>query len=194
MANAPTSISGLKTRLESKDGEILIVSREAALRSIIIGYLFEDVGETGINGDPVPIPEVNANILRKVMEWCEHHKTGAFCPSLHFWPSTERESTDPPPSDALRQPENRDIVIEEWDQNFFKIDQQELFEIILAANYLDIQHLLDMACKTVADMINGKTPEEIRKTFNIVVCTPLPLYLHSLLDPGMHSEVDILQE
>ena len=40
-------------------------------------------------------------------------------------------------------------------------------DIIQAANYLDIKGLLDVTCKTVANMIKGKTPEEIRKTFNI---------------------------
>ena len=36
-----------------------------------------------------------------------------------------------------------------------------------ASNYLDIKPLLDVGCKTVANMIKGKSPEEIRKTFNI---------------------------
>ena len=52
--------------------------------------------------------------------------------------------------------------------NFVKnLDQTSLFETILAANYLDYQELLDLTCKTVAEMIKGKTPDEIRKTFNI---------------------------
>ncbi|KAE9448608.1 hypothetical protein C3L33_19494, partial [Rhododendron williamsianum] len=37
----------------------------------------------------------------------------------------------------------------------------------LAAENLKIKSLLDLTCQTVADMIKGKTPEEIRKTFNI---------------------------
>lgn len=44
-----------------------------------------------------------------------------------------------------------------------------LFSVICiqAAHYLNIKSLLNLTCRTVADMIKGKTPEEIRKTFNI---------------------------
>ena len=35
------------------------------------------------------------------------------------------------------------------------------------ANLLDVKSLLDLACGKVASMIKGKTPDEIRRTFNI---------------------------
>ena len=39
-----------------------------------------------------------------------------------------------------------------------------LFELILAANYLDIKSLLDLTCAKVASMIKGKNTEEIRSS------------------------------
>jgi len=63
--------------------------------------------------------------------------------------------------------EKRTDDISSWDADFLKVDQGTLFELILAANYLNIQGLLDVTCKTVANMIKGKTPQDIRDTFAI---------------------------
>ncbi|XP_059435543.1 SKP1-like protein 1A [Corylus avellana] len=60
-----------------------------------------------------------------------------------------------------------DDDLKAWDGEFVKVDQATLFDLILAANYLNIKSVLDLTCQTVADMIKGKTPDEIRKTFNI---------------------------
>ncbi|BCS15544.1 hypothetical protein ALUC_70777S [Aspergillus luchuensis] len=80
-------------------------------------------------------------------------------------PNTPQER---PPSTGEEDDSRRKTTdIDEWDQKFTQVDQEMLFEIILAANYLDIKGLLDVGCKTVANMIKGKSPEEIRKTFNI---------------------------
>ena len=43
----------------------------------------------------------------------------------------------------------------------------KLYGFLQAANYVDNKKLLDLTCQTVADMITGKTPEEIRKIFKI---------------------------
>lgn len=58
-------------------------------------------------------------------------------------------------------------VDEEWDSEFCKMENSELFTIILAANYLENKQLLDSCCTAVANMIKGKTPDEIRTLFGI---------------------------
>jgi len=128
------------------------VERPAAERSILLKNLLSDLGgETGTKEDePIPIKGVNLTILTKVMEWCQHH------------------ANDPPAAtDDDSDSRKKTTEIDEWDQKFMNVDQEMLFEIILAANYLDIKPLLDVGCKTVANMIKGKSPDEIRKTFNI---------------------------
>ena len=58
--------------------------------------------------------------------------------------------------------------VSEWYAKFINLEQEVIFELILAANYMDIKPLLDLSCAKIACMIKGKTPEEIRQTFNIV--------------------------
>ncbi|KAI4213670.1 MAG: hypothetical protein LQ351_003636 [Letrouitia transgressa] len=136
-------------KLQSSDNAEIPVERDVAERSILIKNMIEDIGDEAIT-DAIPIPNVNESVLHKVLEWCQHHRA------------------DPPAStDDDSDSRKKTTDIEEWDQKFMQVDQEMLFEIILAANYLDIKNLLDIGCKTVANMIKGKSPEEIRKTFNI---------------------------
>jgi S-phase kinase-associated protein 1 len=135
--------------LVSNEGAEVHVERNVAERSMLIKNMMEDLGEAAMT-QSVPIPNVNESVLKKVIEWCEHHKN------------------DPPAAaDDDSDSRKKTTDIEEWDQKFMQVDQEMLFEIILASNYLDIKPLLDVGCKTVANMIKGKSPEEIRKTFNI---------------------------
>lgn len=55
-----------------------------------------------------------------------------------------------------------------WDQTYInQLDQSLLFDLIVASNFLDIRGLLDLTCKAAANLIRGRTVEEIRKNFNI---------------------------
>lgn len=47
-----------------------------------------------------------------------------------------------PVQDADDDVRKKTTDIGEWDQKFIAVDQEMLFEIILAANYLDIKPLL----------------------------------------------------
>ncbi|PCD37863.1 hypothetical protein AU210_006358 [Fusarium oxysporum f. sp. radicis-cucumerinum] len=149
--NMSESTSTQKVWLASNDSATIEVDRVVAERSMLIKNMLEDIGDEGINAEnPIPIPNVNEAVLRKVIEWCDHHRNDPL----------QAQDDD---SDARKKTTD----IEEWDQKFMQVDQEMLFEIILASNYLDIKPLLDVGCKTVANMIKGKSPEEIRKTFNI---------------------------
>lgn len=48
---------------------------------------------------------------------------------------------------------NMHDVVQEWYAKFVEVPQETLFELILAANYMDIKPLLDLTCATVASMI-----------------------------------------
>eukprot|EP01136_Pigoraptor_vietnamica_P044979 Opistho-1_new@22382 len=135
-------------KLQSSDGVEISVEIEVAKMSETVKNMIEDLGVEG-DDTPIPLPNVTGPILTKVIEYCRHHKD------------------DPPAVEEDESKEKRSDDIDAWDAEFCKVDQGTLFELILAANYLDIKPLLDLTCKTVANMIKGKTPEEIRKTFNI---------------------------
>jgi S-phase kinase-associated protein 1 len=104
------------------------------------------IEDTGMD-HPIPLPNVSSKILAKVIEYCKYHV------------DNQKAGDD--------KPATSEDEIKAWDLDFVKVDQATLFDLILAANYLNIKNLLDLTCQTVADMIKGKTPEEIRKTFNI---------------------------
>ncbi|CAN9384295.1 unnamed protein product [Alternaria sp. RS040] len=147
---ASTTAEGVKLiSITTSDGVEMKVERPVAERSILIKNLLEDLGgeseETLTNKS-----QVNEAVMKKVVEWCGHHKNDP--------PATQDDDSDS---------RKKSTDIDEWDQKFMQVDQEMLFEIILAANYLDIKALLDVGCKTVANMIKGKSPDEIRKTFNI---------------------------
>ncbi|KXN69986.1 cytosolic glyco protein FP21 [Conidiobolus coronatus NRRL 28638] len=137
-----------QVKLLSSENTPFTVEKDVIIRSVLIKNMLEDIGDSGT---PIPLPNVTAPILTKVIEYCEHHRNDPFVVEDDTNDNKTKSSDD----------------IEPWDHQFCKVDQGTLFELILAANYLDIKPLLELTCKTVANMIKGKTPEEIRKTFNI---------------------------
>jgi len=54
-----------------------------------------------------------------------------------------------------------------WDEQFCNVDRDSIFALVLAANYLDYKELLETTTQKIADMIKGKTPEQIRELFQV---------------------------
>jgi len=137
-------------KLKSSQGDVFEVEPSVASMSTLIKNMIDD--SPSEEDEEIPLPNVKSTILSKVIEYCKHHKDH--------------------PADDIQKPLKSSNLVEcgvsEWDNAFVDIEQEILFELILAANYLDIKCLLDLACAKVASMIKGKTPEEIREKFNIV--------------------------
>ncbi|XP_038719021.1 SKP1-like protein 1A [Tripterygium wilfordii] len=134
--------SSKKIKLISSDGELFEVDETVAMEARTIKHMIED----GVSEGGIPIPNVTSNVLAKVIEYCKTH--------------VESKSADGPGSLS-------DGELKAWDKEFMKVDHCTIFHLILAANFLEIKGLLELSCQTVANMIKGKTPEEIRKNFNI---------------------------
>lgn len=45
--------------------------------------------------------------------------------------------------------------------------QETMFDIVMAADFLQIDDLLDRGCRTIADIFRGKSPKEIRSILGI---------------------------
>jgi len=134
-------------KVRSADGDVFEVDLEAACMSNFIKTMVEDEDTDEV----IPLCNVNSTTLGKVIDYCNHHKGNP--PALVQKP--------------LKSSNLIDCGISEWDCKYIDIEQDMIFELILAGNYLDIEGLLDLCCAKVASMIKGRTVEEIRQQFNI---------------------------
>jgi len=133
-------------KLVSQELEKIPVPKKVAMMSELVKTMAEGDKEE----KEIPLPNVKSAVLNKVVAYMKYHVDN---------PAKEIEK---PLKSA-----NMNEVVSQWDADFVDVDQELLFELILAANYMDIKPLLDLTCAKVASMIKGKTPEQIRKTFNI---------------------------
>ncbi|RUS32699.1 Skp1 family, tetramerization domain-containing protein [Jimgerdemannia flammicorona] len=59
-----------KITFTSLDNKNFPIDKEVAQRSVFIKNMLEDVGKSDA---PIPLPNVNSKILRKVIKWYEYH-------------------------------------------------------------------------------------------------------------------------
>lgn len=103
-----------------------------------------------VSNAQIPLPNVKSSVLHKVIEFCEYYQ------------KEEMTAIQTP----LKSAKLEDLV-QPWYAQYVKVDQVMLFELVTAANFMDIKPLLDLTCLAVSVMIKGKSPEELRKIFNL---------------------------
>ncbi|KAL0246427.1 hypothetical protein GEMRC1_007639 [Eukaryota sp. GEM-RC1] len=61
-----------------------------------------------------------------------------------------------------------DDEIISWNRKFIiDVDLETVFQTLLAGNFLGMPALIDLCCKTIANLASDKTPEQLREQFNI---------------------------
>lgn len=161
--------------LVSGEGERFTVDKKIAERSLLLKNYLNDMHDSNLqnnsdsesdsdsetnhkskdnnNGDDddedddeivMPVPNVRSSVLQKVIEWAEHHRDSNF-------PDEDDDDS------------RKSAPVDSWDREFLKVDQEMLYEIILAANYLNIKPLLDAGCKVVAEMIREGLPRKLEE-------------------------------
>ncbi|KAL3613942.1 hypothetical protein CASFOL_042016 [Castilleja foliolosa] len=134
--------------LKTSDDKLIEVEDSIIIEAQTIKNMIED----GYADNVIPIPKVKSEVLAKVIEYCRHHAAAR-------------------PSDEGDETVDKKAVedeLDKYDKKFVKIDQEMIFEIILAANYLNIKSLIDLMCDAVANKMVYLSMEEVRKMFGQV--------------------------
>merc|ERR1711902_444789 len=96
----------------------------------------------------IEIGQVPAETLKHVVDYLQHHKG---------------KSPDPLPC-PVRSIHMAQIVSDKWDATWIDaFDKKVIFEIILAANYMDIKSLLHLGCAKIATLIKQLDQKEINR-------------------------------
>eukprot|EP00756_Hemistasia_phaeocysticola_P048738 Hpha_TRINITY_DN23141_c0_g1::TRINITY_DN23141_c0_g1_i1::g.29648::m.29648/K03094/SKP1, CBF3D; S-phase kinase-associated protein 1 len=135
-----------------------VVSRNACQMSGLIRDML-DPGDGGLDEEgertTIPASNVNGRTLVHVISYCEHH-----------WNN---------PAEKVAKPLQVDIkdVISAWDYQFLfgnlikegEATPELLFEVMLAANFLNIKDLLDLTIIAIMHLLKGKNPDQVRAMF-----------------------------
>ncbi|QHO45709.1 SKP1-like protein 11 isoform X1 [Arachis duranensis] len=129
-----------KIMLCSSEKEIFSVEEQVMVQhSVIINNMIED-GSYNHEESKIPLDCVDSKTLKKVIDYCTHH--------THHHNDNQED-------------------LEAWDAQFLNVDSNGLYDLLMAANYLEIRNLLDLIYGTIKNMIKGKKIDEIRRIFNI---------------------------
>jgi len=137
-------------KLVSKDKKEFDVERKHAFVSTLVKTSLD----TDSTATEVPIPGVSSAILAEVITYMNHHK-----------------GVEPPIVEKpLRSKVMRDVCKDPFDADFIDRigeNRQALYDLILAANYMDIKSLLHLGCAKVASLIKGQPLEKIKDILSV---------------------------
>jgi S-phase kinase-associated protein 1 len=120
----------------SKEGDVYEVPIAVAKMSTLVATTIDDDADDDDEVREIPLPNVKDAVLTKVIEYCTHYKDEPMTPIQTPLKSSKIED-----------------LVQPWYANFVKVEQALLFELVTAANFMDIKPLLDLTCLAVSVLI-----------------------------------------
>lgn len=141
-------------------------AEKLAVRSAKIKKMLDDGAEMKLD---VP---VGSKILSMAIDYCTRHADDELSSLEKYLCEDEDDDVEYDDNHLLRvYREYLKEKLPDLDPEFQPMLEEEnqgmLFELIRAAAYLDIRSLLDLLCPIILDKINGKSLEEIHRSFNM---------------------------
>ena len=121
------------------------INAKAAKRSNLIKDFNNDFPEEAIE-----LKNINNQTLIKVKEYLEHYENIEPKKIMHPLPKKDFKE-----------------CVDTWDYDYINLQNESIFEIMLAANFMDIQPLLELASAKIASLIKGKNERQIREILNM---------------------------
>uniref|UniRef100_A0A1D1ZB08 SKP1-like protein 4 n=1 Tax=Anthurium amnicola TaxID=1678845 RepID=A0A1D1ZB08_9ARAE len=138
--------------LRCMGGEEFEVEVDMAMQSGAIKHMIEDLGP----GSCIPVPNVSADVLAKILEFFKHHRED------HL-----RKPKDSKGFLGQFEPDLHEEELKKFDIEFVNVGRDPLFELLMAADYLNAKKLLDVTCQAIADNIKDMSVEDVREYFQI---------------------------
>lgn len=148
--NEPTTV-----RLRAQDSDrIFEVNFQAAKLS---DFVLDTTNTMPDGSAAIELQRVDEATLEKVVEFLIHHMD-------------EPMNEIPTP---LGGNSFNEIVEQPWYRSFIQdLERPMVFDLLTAANYMQIKPLLDLACLSVTFELSGKDAEEIREILNLPELSP----------------------
>ena len=138
--------------LVSKEAEKFKVTPDIQGMSQLIADMLEDNGDEAMEED-IPLANVSSKFLKIILEYCEHHQY-------------KKNQTDIIAPLTSKVP--KEFIKDPWEVTFIsQFNEDELIDLIQAANYMNIPALFELSCAMIASELKGKDFNEMKRRYGL---------------------------
>ncbi|KAF7803909.1 berberine bridge enzyme-like 13 [Senna tora] len=145
-----TQPSSKKIPMKTQDGVTFQVDFEVAMEMETVRSFIEE--DDSLEPSTIPLPNVSSNMFTKVIHYIRTH--------MEFREKAKNSSK--------KNVETEDIATA-YDKKFLEnLNDDEIKQLLMAANYLNVKDLLDFLNQGIANRIQDMSVEDVRNFFGII--------------------------